>query len=158
MSRIPPASPAAAIALAAPFLAVLVLTGCHNRADAGDAPAPGVAADGPVVDAEDVDGQTAVRAEELLIGRFPGVRVILEPGGGFSVRVWGAGTQAGRDPLYVIDGVPVQVTPGRGVDWLNPADVESIRVLKDISDTAPWGVRGGNGVVVITTRKGVKGS
>ena len=157
MSRIPPVRPAAALVLAAPFLAAIVLTGCQNRAVAGDAPARAVVADGPVVDAEEV-GQTAVRAEELLIGRFPGVRVILEPGGGFSVRVWGAGTQAGRDPLYVIDGVPVQVTPGRGVDWPNPADVESIRVLKDISDTAPWGVRGGNGVVVITTRKGVKGS
>jgi TonB-dependent SusC/RagA subfamily outer membrane receptor len=71
------------------------------------------------------------------------------------VRVWGPSTFVGdNEPLYVVDGVPVHVTPGRGVDWLNPGDVASIRVLKDVSETAAYGVRGGNGVVLITTRRG----
>ncbi|HUG41639.1 MAG TPA: TonB-dependent receptor plug domain-containing protein [Longimicrobiales bacterium] len=148
MTRILPV-PAAAV-----VLAVLLFPGCHNRAMSTDPHAPEVTGTGPVVDADEVDGQQAVRMEELLIGRFPGVRVIVEPGGGISVRVWGPGTMSGRDPLYVVDGMPIQVTPGRGLDWLNPADIETIRVLKDISDTAAYGVRGANGVVVITTRRG----
>lgn len=137
------------------LLAVSALSGgCNNRARAGDEPAPAVAPDGPYVDSEDVDSQTAVRAEELLIGRFPGVRVILLPGGGFRVRVWATGMQPGGEPLYVVDGVPVRVDPDRGIDWLNPADIHSMRVLKDVSEIAPWGVRGANGVVVIETKKG----
>jgi TonB-dependent SusC/RagA subfamily outer membrane receptor len=107
------------------------------------------------VRAEDVADMPVVRVDELLIGRVPGVRMVQLPGGGIAVRVWGPSTFVGdNEPLYVVDGVPVHVTPGRGVDWLNPGDVASIRVLKDVSETAAYGVRGGNGVVLITTRRG----
>jgi TonB-dependent SusC/RagA subfamily outer membrane receptor len=50
--------------------------------------------------------------------------------------------------------MPIQVTPGRGVDWLNPADVARIDVLKDAASTAVYGMRGSNGVVLITTKRG----
>jgi TonB-dependent SusC/RagA subfamily outer membrane receptor len=56
--------------------------------------------------------------------------------------------------LYVVDGMPVHVVPGRGLDWLNPADVARIDVLKDAASTSIYGVRGGNGVILITTRRG----
>jgi TonB-dependent SusC/RagA subfamily outer membrane receptor len=142
-------------------LAVLVLlaslSGCHNRAGPDDA-ADSVAAEGREVDAAEIDGRPFVRAEELLQGRFPGVRVIQLPGGGIAVRVWPPGTfTGGKDPLYVVDGVPVSTVSGRGLDWLNPGDIASIRVLKDISETSAWGARGGNGVVLITTRRGSDG-
>jgi TonB-dependent SusC/RagA subfamily outer membrane receptor len=138
------------VAVFVPLL--LTLQGCGGGA-AHTAREPAVAP--PSVEAGDIDGRPVARTEELLVGRFPGVRVVEVPGGGIAVRVWGPSTFVGdNDPLYVVDGVPVHVTPGRGVDWLNPGDVASIRVLKDVSETAAYGARGGNGVVLITTKRG----
>jgi TonB-dependent SusC/RagA subfamily outer membrane receptor len=135
--------------------AALLLAGCHNRATPEDGDARPVAPSDPTMEAEDIDGRPVLQAEELLVGRFPGVRVIQAPGGGIMVRVWGPGTlNADAEPLYVVDGVPVHTTPGRGLYWLSPGDIATIRVLKDISETAAYGVRGGNGVVLITTRRG----
>jgi TonB-dependent SusC/RagA subfamily outer membrane receptor len=133
----------------------LAVAACSNRATRGDGDAPAVAPDGPALDRADVEGRPVAQVEELLVGRFPGVRVVQLPGGGIAVRVWPPGTFMGeKDPLYVVDGMQVQVTPGRGLDWLSPGDIATIEVLKDISETAAYGVRGGNGVVVITTRRG----
>lgn len=141
----------------ATVLLLVVAPGCHNRAGPDDTADP-VAARGPEVTADEIDGRPVVHAEELLAGRFPGVRVIQLPGGGIAVRVWPPGTFMGeRDPLYVVDGVPIATSPGRGLDWLNPGDIASIRVLKDISETSAWGSRGGSGVVLITTRRGDDG-
>lgn len=143
-------APANAPALLATLLAALFAPACHGRAKPAGPVKPAEAA----AEATSAKATTVVRAEELLVGRFPGVRVIQLPGGGFTVRVWGpSSVTGGQEPLYVVDGVPVHVDPNRGLEWLSPADVESIRVLKDVSETAVWGVRGGNGVVVITTRR-----
>lgn len=96
----------------------------------------------------------AVRAEDLLVGRFPGVQVLRTPDGGISVRVRGGSTISGSgEPLYLVDGVEVSVTPGRGLDWLNPADIERIEVLKDATATTMYGMRGANGVILITTTR-----
>ncbi len=138
--------------------AVLLVTACHNRATRGDGNAEEVASRGVVVDTMETRSSSAVRVEQLMEGHFPGVRVIQLPGGGIAVRVWPPGTQAGdRDPLYVVDGLPIHTAPGRGLDWLNPGDIATIRVLKDISETAPYGVRGAAGVVLITTKRGHAG-
>lgn len=127
--------------------ALLTIAGCAS----GGAPAD----PDPGVDVGDVTDEQAVQVEELLIGRFPGVRVFQEPGGGISVRVWGPGTfNANAEPLFVVDGLPVHVTPGEGLYWLNPGDIQRIEVLKDVSATSAYGARGGNGVVLITTRRG----
>lgn len=97
----------------------------------------------------------ARQVEELIAGRIAGVQVLPTPDGGFSVRIRGTGTFVGNpEPLYVVDGQPVSVTQGFGVDWLNPADIARIDVLKDAASTALYGVRGGNGVILITTRRG----
>lgn len=93
------------------------------------------------------------RVEELLVGRFPGVHVFPTPNGGFSVRIRGAATVGDREPLYVVDGMPVEVTPGRGLDWLDPADIARIDVLKNPAETSMYGGRGANGVILITTTK-----
>jgi TonB-dependent SusC/RagA subfamily outer membrane receptor len=96
----------------------------------------------------------AARVEDLLIGRVPGVEVRRTPGGGRSVHIRGGSSLSGSgEPLYVVDGVEVFVAPGRGLDWLSPADVASINLLKDAVSTAMYGVRGGNGVILITTRR-----
>lgn len=74
------------------------------------------------------------------------------PGGGIIVRIGGPTSfYSGQDPLFVIDGVPVQVSRGT-LSWLSAHDVESITALKDPSSTAIYGVRGANGVIVIKTK------
>ena len=120
--------------------------------------------------------------DQMLQGTAPGVQVSTAssaPGGGISIRVRG-GTSVSEgvsnEPLYVIDGFPIEVdyaadnnrlSGGRGqglsvptnpLTSLNPRDVESIQVLKDASSTAIYGARAANGVVLITTRQGQAGA
>ncbi len=106
--------------------------------------------------ASDWQGRSAARVEELFQGRFAGVRVYEAPGG-IMVRIrGGSGSINGsNDPLYVLDGFPY--TPGPdGLVSLNPGDIAKIEVLKDATSMAEYGVRGANGVVKITTKRGGK--
>lgn len=106
--------------------------------------------------------------DQLLNGKVAGVQVVNnsgEPGGQATVRIRG-GTSlraGGSDPLYVIDGVPVDNTsfsPGglasgrNPLNFINPSEIENITVLKDASATAIYGSRGANGVIMITTKGG----
>jgi TonB-linked SusC/RagA family outer membrane protein len=116
--------------------------------------------------------QTSV--DQLIAGRAAGVQTTqasAEPGGGVSIRIRGANSiNANNEPLYVIDGLPIDnspVVPGsplvtdgatrNPLNALNPNDIESVEILKDASATAIYGSRGANGVVLITTKKGAKG-
>ena len=93
------------------------------------------------------------RVEELLAGRVPGLRVLPTADGGFTVRVRGITSLNGQvEPLYVIDGVPVTLLPGEGLNWLDPAEILQIDVLRDPTETSIYGVRGANGVIVIRTK------
>lgn len=93
------------------------------------------------------------RVEEMLEGRFAGVEVTRLPSGGIAVRIRGTTSVNGsNEPLYVVDGQPIHAEPGGALRWLNPQDVERIQVLKDIGSTAFYGVRGANGVILITTK------
>ncbi len=125
---------------------------------------------------KDIKNLPAAGADQLLQGKVAGVTVTSnggQPGGGVSVRVRGITSVNGNDPLYVIDGIPVPSdntsleqnvlgggsgqTGQSGLALLNPADIASIDILKDASAQAIYGVRGGNGVVLITTKKGKAG-
>src|SRR5690606_40612130 len=75
------------------------------------------------------------------------------PGKPVTVRIRGVGSINASDPLYVVDGIPIN-----GIDFLNPNDIESISILKDASATAIYGARGANGVVLVTTKKAKEGS
>lgn len=102
--------------------------------------------------AEDWAGTTPARAEELFVGRFAGVRVVTAPGG-ISVRIRGTSTINGDGaPLYVVDGMAIEAP--NGLLTMNPSDIAKIEVLKDIGATSYYGVRGANGVVLITTKRG----
>jgi len=95
--------------------------------------------------------------DQALQGRAPGVQIInndASPGGNISVLIRGIGSLAsgGNNPLYVVDGYP---TTG-GINNINPNDIASIDVLKDASATAIYGIRAANGVVIITTKKGIR--
>ena len=91
---------------------------------------------------------------QAMVGKMPGVSVMQtggDPeGSNLMVRVRGVGSvTAGNDPLYIIDGVPVE----NGLSNINPNDIESMEVLKDASSAAIYGSRGSNGVIIITTKK-----
>lgn len=99
-----------------------------------------------------------ISASQALQGRAAGVQVTNNdgaPGGNISVLIRGTGSLAsyGNEPLYVVDGYPLS----GGLNSINPNDIASIDVLKDASATAIYGIRAANGVVIITTKKGIKG-
>lgn len=119
---------------------------------------------------ETFDERPVNRLEQALVGQVAGVQVKQTsgaPGRPFSIQVRGAGSMsAGNEPLYVIDGFPLnsEKTNGSGnwdngspLDNINPNDIESIQVLKDASAAAIYGSRAANGVVIITTKKGKMG-
>ncbi len=109
---------------------------------------------GRTVTAEDIERAPGKPIEELLMSRFPGVQVTRAPDGGIAIRIRGATSIHGsNEPLYVIDGVSIRPGPGGGLAGINPYDIESIQVLKDAASTAMYGVRGANGVIVITTKQ-----
>lgn len=105
---------------------------------------------------EDLQHQSVTRVEELLEGRVAGVHVVRLPNGDFSLRIRGVSSlNASTEPLVVIDGMPVGPFHVSGaLAALNPRDVERIDVLKDAGETAFYGMRGANGVIVIRTRRG----
>lgn len=124
----------------------------------------------------DFNAGVTLAPEQLMQGKIAGVNIIESsgaPGASSEVRIRGSSSiSAGNDPLYVIDGVPVQMAntdnyiniagesstspfnsmPSNPLNTLNPADIESIDILKDASATAIYGSRGANGVIMITTK------
>lgn len=107
------------------------------------------------VDTKQLLSVPSTNVGQALQGRVAGVQVGNEnaPGGGVMVRIRGFGTINDNSPLYVIDGVP---TKGN-LNTLNLNDVESMQILKDASAASIYGSRAGNGVVIITTKKGKAG-
>lgn len=104
------------------------------------------------IGAEEIEEQPFLRVEQALQGRTAGVQVAQasgSPGSNLTVRIRGVGTINDSDPLYIVDGMPVD-----GLDFLSPNDIESINILKDAASAAIYGSRGANGVVLITTKGG----
>ena len=109
-----------------------------------------------VVDMKEMSKKTVATLDQALQGQVAGVDVTTNsgtPGGGVMVRIRGIGTLNNSDPLFVVDGMMTG-----DINYLNSNDVESIQILKDASATAIYGSRGANGVVIITTKRGKKGT
>ena len=104
----------------------------------------------------DIEKLRPVRTEEALQGRAAGVNVIQSgsPGAKPTVLIRGIPSYSGTDPVVIIDGVPQTLTD---LNAINASEIESINVLKDAAASAIFGVKGGNGVIVVTTRSGKKG-
>ncbi|MFD2907933.1 SusC/RagA family TonB-linked outer membrane protein [Flavobacterium ardleyense] len=128
------------------------------------------------IKATEIEQQPVTSVLATLQGRMSGVNITQAtgvPGGGFSIQIRGVNSirPEGNQPLYLIDGMPFSTEslgsisisgPIMGgvlnpLNGINPADIESIAVLKDADATAIYGSRGANGVVLITTKKGKKG-
>ena len=128
------------------------------------------------VTAEDFNGGVISSPEQLIQGKTAGVQITQssgEPGSGIAIRIRGTSSvRSNNNPLFVVDGIPLSdggtaggadIGGGTGsarnpLSFLNPNDIESMSVLKDASATAIYGSRGANGVVIITTKSGKKGS
>ncbi|GAB5550579.1 MAG: TonB-dependent receptor [Saprospiraceae bacterium] len=120
------------------------------------------------LDAKEIENLPTPAVDQMIQGRAPGVQISANsgtPGGSIFVRIRGTNSiTAGSDPLYVVDGIPIVSTPleaeGTGgqrtspIADINPADIQSIDVLKDAAATAIYGARAANGVVLITTKRG----
>lgn len=106
-----------------------------------------------VVDSKAFESRPNTQFGNLIQGKTSGVQIISpsgKPSVGFSMRVRGTSSISGSsEPLYVVDGIPSSDTR-----TINPADIESISILKDASSAAIYGAQGANGVVLITTKKG----
>ncbi|MFC4210251.1 SusC/RagA family TonB-linked outer membrane protein [Pedobacter lithocola] len=113
---------------------------------------------------DEITKARATNAQEAMQGRLPGVdikRSSGKPGADFSIEIRGANSITGNtQPLYVIDGIPVgqNGSATNPINDINPSDIERIDVLKDASSTAIYGSRGSNGVILVTTKRGSKGT
>ena len=135
-------------------LCVGVSAGCSSRGASAPQPTPREKA---TVTSEDIErtGATDEPIEKVLEGRVAGVTVTRAADGGIAVRIRGGSSITGNnEPLYILDGMPIQPGPNGALTGINPSDIESIKVLKDATDTAMYGSRGANGVIVIKTKKG----
>ena len=141
---------------------VVVGYGTQKRADVTSAIA--------TLDARKLEERPITRVDQALVGQLAGVQVKQVsgvPGRAFSIQVRGAGSiSAGNEPLYVIDGFPLETAAANGggrfgsgnpLDNINPNDIEKIEVLKDAAAAAIYGSRAANGVVLITTKRGRSG-
>ena len=107
------------------------------------------------VKGEDIAKLNTTNALEAMQSSTPGVQITSssnQPGKGYKVYIRGIGTTGNSAPLYVIDGVA-----GGSLDDINPADIESIDVLKDAASAAIYGARAANGVILVTTKQGKAG-
>jgi TonB-linked SusC/RagA family outer membrane protein len=129
------------------------------------------------VSSEDFNKGVYTSVDQAIHGRAPGVVIYEtngEPGAGMAIRIRGASSiTAGNDPLFVIDGLPIDnsstvnigtgalgtgsTNPKNPLNTLDPSNIESVEILRDASATAIYGARGANGVILITTKRGAQG-
>ncbi|HEX3006227.1 MAG TPA: SusC/RagA family TonB-linked outer membrane protein [Bacteroidales bacterium] len=108
------------------------------------------------VKGEDIENRTITRAEEALQGKSAGVQIVNTsgaPGSSPTVRIRGVASNSSSDPLYVVDGLRVS-----NIGSIDPNNIESMEVLKDAASAAIYGAEAGNGVILITTKKGKNGT
>lgn len=140
--------PIARIALAAIVLAPLLACASGRARDQKPAPEP----EGG--DRASVPAGGGKTIANLFTGRFPGVTVARADGGGLRILIRGGNNSfyGGDEPLFVVDDTPLGAGTG-GIVFLNPYDIVAIEVLKNPADISLYGLRGGNGVIKITTTR-----
>lgn len=111
-----------------------------------------------MVNGETLSTNSSISVGGALQGKMSGINILINtgfPGSDASINIRGVGTFGNGDssPLVVIDGIPVD----QGFETINPNDIESVNILKDASSAAIYGSRAANGVILITTKKGVEG-
>ena len=108
------------------------------------------------MDSKDIEGRSIVNVEQALQGKTAGVNLVTtsaQPGAVPTVRIRGIASNGTSDPLYVVDGLICSDISG-----IDPSNIESMEILKDAASAAVYGAQAGNGVILITTKKGQKGT
>jgi TonB-dependent SusC/RagA subfamily outer membrane receptor len=109
---------------------------------------------GTIITGEELDRAGGDPIEKTLEAKVPGIIVARTPSGGLAIRIRGNSSIIGNaEPLYVIDGMEIQPGPAGALSGINPHDISSIEVLKDAASLSYYGVRAGNGVILITTKR-----
>lgn len=137
-------------------LSVCVLVGLATGCSSGkrtSRPEPVQPADQATMTQRDID-RSAGDPVKALQAKAPSLLISRAPDGSISVQIRGPSSfSSGNEPLIVIDEVPYTPGPGGALRGVNAYDIESIKVLKDPSETGMYGMRGANGVIVITMKK-----
>lgn len=134
---------------------LVMLMGCGPPRPA-EQPSPSRATDASAAAATvNPDGRVPTESvEQMLEGRVAGVIVSRTPDGSIAVRIRGSSSAYGNnEPLYILDGLPLQPGPNGALSGINPRDIASIRVLKEAADIGMYGSRGANGVIIIKTKR-----
>ncbi len=108
------------------------------------------------VKADQLQTVSSTRLEQAIQGRTAGVQILPnsgQPGAGLSLRIRGTGSNRSNNPLFIVDGIRAG-----GMESLDPSEIESIEILKDAASAAIYGAEGANGVVIITTKTGKRGT
>ncbi len=138
-------------------LLIGLISGCAHGSGTGsgeaDEPRKFPPAHGSIVTAEDLERTPAEPIEKVLMARIPGIWVTRTANGGLAIRIRGGTSILGNnEPLYIIDGIPIEPGPNGALTGINPNDIASIEVLKDAASTTLYGMRGANGVIIIKTK------
>ena len=140
-------------------LLVGLLSGCasNNAARPGEsdqpAPSPSPPNAGTTVTGDDLDRAGNDAIEKTLAAKVPGALITRTADGGIAIQIRGQSSlMANTQPLYVIDGLPIQPGPGGALVGINPHDIATIEVLKDAASLSYYGLRGANGVIIIKTK------
>ena len=130
------------------LVGALVWAGCGSSDRVRERPDPNL------IEGDDIERRDLARVEDMLRGQIAGVDV-RQGDGGLIIRIRGNEDfgLSGADPLFVLDGLPLTQGMKGVLVGVNPRDIQSIRVLKNVSDTAIYGSRGANGVILITTKR-----
>jgi TonB-dependent SusC/RagA subfamily outer membrane receptor len=108
----------------------------------------------PTVTSEDVARNPGESIEKTLQAKVPGVLITRTADGSIALQIRGTSSFSGNTaPLYVIDGSPTEAGPGGALQGVSPYDIDTIKVLKDPAETALYGMRGANGVIIVTTKR-----
>ena len=134
-----------ALALA---LAGIVAACSHGGTAAQTAPKPR-----NEVTSQTISNSGGVPVEQILADRVAGVRLGRDENGNLTVQIRGMTSWSKSPPLYVLDGIEITPGPSGALAGINPNDIDKIEVLKDPAQTAMYGSRGANGVIVIKTKK-----
>jgi len=131
-------------------LLVGLIAGCaRGRSNAPPQSAPSAS----TVTSDDIAQAPGETIEEILMAKFPGVTVTRTTDGGLAIRIRGATSILGStEPLYVLDGIKIHPGPDGGLTGINPYDIASIQVLKDVESMVMYGGQAANGVIVIKTK------
>lgn len=131
------------------------ITGCAsgNGGPPLDDVTPASSSVSSIVTSADLDRSPDESIASAIEAHVPGVIVSRSANGSLSIQIRGVGTFMGStEPLYIIDGTPIQPGVSGALEGINPHDIASIEVLKDPASLSLYGVRGGNGVVIIKTK------